>query len=164
MPLVQQQRGRSRGHAPAARQRGNVAARIVALIAAAVGVGLLTGPWWSSTLPASDRPLVIVLGAIFAGIGAYGAIPDSLLRARTLAFALFLGAFGLACAALALAQVGPDGSTVIAGLGRTAPGAPMPVWARLVAGFFALLFLGLSGLALWGLVRGLLAGTSGDAD
>ena len=78
------------------RQRGNIAPRIVALLVTAIGVGLLTGPWWSSTLPASDRPLVIVLGAIFAGIGAYGAIPDSLPRARTLAFALFLGAFGLA--------------------------------------------------------------------
>ena len=146
------------------RQRGNIAPRIVALLVTAIGVGLLTGPWWSSTLPASDRPLVIVLGAIFAGIGAYGAIPDSLPRARTLAFALFLGAFGLACAAIALAHVGPDGATVIAGLGRTAPNAPMPMWARLVAGFFALLLLGTCGLALWGLVRGVIAGTSPDAD
>ncbi|MEO8675968.1 MAG: hypothetical protein ABI569_10335 [Casimicrobiaceae bacterium] len=163
MPLVQHRCHRACRHSPLARQRGNVAARIVACFVAAVGVGLLTGPWWSSTLPASDRPLVIVLGAIFAGIGAYGAIPDSLPRARTLAFVLFLGAFGLACAAIALAQVQPDGTTIIAGVGRIAASEPMPVWARLVAGLFALLLLGSCGLALWGLVRGMIAGTSPNA-
>jgi hypothetical protein len=148
----------------ASRLRGNVAPRIVALVVLAIGVGLLTGPWWSSTLPASDRLLVVVLGAMFGAIGAYGAIPDSCPRARTFAFALFLGFFGLACAAIALAHAGPDGTMTIAGVGGFAAGGPMPIWARLVAGFFALLLLGTSGLALWGLVRGLIAGTSPDAD
>ena len=136
----------------------------MASLVAAVGVGLLTGPWWSSTLPASDRPLVIVLGAIFAGIGAYGTIPDRFPRARTLVFALFLGAFGLACAAIALAHAGPDGMMTIAGVGGFSASAPMPIWARLVAGFFGVLFLGTSGLALWGLVSGLIAGVPPDSD
>lgn len=39
-------------------QWGAIAPRIVGLLVLAVGVGLLTGPWWSSTLPAGDRPLV----------------------------------------------------------------------------------------------------------
>ena len=80
-------------------QRGNVAPRIVGLLVLTVGLALLTGPWWSSTLPASDRPLVLALGAIFAGMGGYAAIPDRFPRARTFAFAMFMGAFGLACAA-----------------------------------------------------------------
>jgi len=145
---------RENSFALASGQRGNAAPRIVGLLVLTVGLGLLTGPWWSSTLPASDRPLVLSLGAIFSGMGAYAAIPDRFPRARTFAFAVFMGAFGLACAALALSHIRPDGTVVIAGVsGFTATG-PMPIWARLVAGFFALLCLSVSALGIWGLVRG----------
>ena len=149
-------RGVHRGcvRAAPAGQRGGIASRVVGLLALAVGVSLLTGPWWSSTLPASDRPLVLALGTIFAGIGAYATIPDRFPRAQTAAFALFMGAFGLACAALALSQTAADGTTVVAGVPGLVTRGPLPVWARLVAGFFALVCLGVSGLGFWGLVRG----------
>lgn len=132
-------------------------ARAIGALLLLVGISLGTGPWWSPTLPRSDYALVIVLGVIFAGAGLFAAIPeDRAPRLRTFAFCLWLGAFGLACAALALAPFHPgaDGTYAIAGI----PGfiaAPIPWWARLVAGSFALLLLGVSGVGLWGLVRDL---------
>jgi hypothetical protein len=42
------------------------------LLALLIGAGLIGGPWWSSTLPESDYPLVIVLGIVFAAIGIPG--------------------------------------------------------------------------------------------
>jgi hypothetical protein len=152
--LAHQKRDPARILASVTRQRGSVAPRIVGVLVLAVGIGLLTGPWWSSTLPASDRPLVLVLGAIFSGMGVYAAIPDRFPRARIFAFALFMGAFGLACAALAMAYARPDGTVVVAGISGFVASGPMPIWARLVAGFFALVCLSVSAIGIWGLLRG----------
>ena len=127
------------------------------LLAFLIGAALLAGPWWSSTLPASDYPLVIVLGAVFAAIGVFAALPGSWPRLRTFSFALFMGAFGLVCAALALTPPHPaaDGTWTIGGVAGFASSAPMPWWARIVAGFFAIVCLGVAVLGVWGLVRGL---------
>ena len=48
------------------RMRGAIGPALPGLLAFLVGAGLLASPWWSKTLPASDYPLVIVLGAVFA--------------------------------------------------------------------------------------------------
>jgi hypothetical protein len=145
------------------RQRGEVSQIVVGLFTFAVGVGLLSSPAWSATLPPDERAMVIVLGTMFTGIGAYAAMPGRWSRARTLAFAAFMGAFGLACAALALAHNQPDGSVAIAGVPGFVASAPMPLWARLVAAFFALVCLGACAVALWGLVSGR-EGRRPDAD
>ena len=92
--------------------------------------------------------------SIFAGMGGYAAIPDRFPRARTFAFAMFMGAFGLACAALALSSYRPDGTVVIAGVTGFSVSGPMPIWARLVAGFFALVCVSVSALGIWGLLHG----------
>jgi len=121
-----------------------------------VGAALASSPWWSATLGRADYSLVIVLGVIFGGAGVFLSIPeDRAPRLRTLAFCLWVGAFGLACASLALMPFHPDadGTYRIAGV----PGfiaAAIPWWARIVAGMFAALLLGVSGVGLWGLVRG----------
>jgi len=111
-------------------------------------------------LPKSDYPLVIVLGAVFAAIGAFAAIPDSWPRLRTLSFALFMGTFGLVCAALTLTPLRPaaDGTWTIGGIPGFITGGAIPWWARLVAGFFAIVCLGTAALGLRGLLRDLLAG------
>jgi len=83
-------------------------ANVVGLFVMAVGLGLAAAPWWSATLGRDDYPLVWVLGALFGGIGLYAALPgDRLPRLRAFAFVLFLGAFGVVCAALALAPSAP---------------------------------------------------------
>jgi hypothetical protein len=121
-----------------------------------VGVALGASLWWSSTLGREDYPLVIVLGVIFGGAGLFLSIPeDRAPRLRTLAFCLWIGAFGLACASIALMPFHPDPDGVyrIAGV----PGfiaAPIPWWARIVAGLFGLMLLGASGAGFWGLLRG----------
>jgi hypothetical protein len=129
------------------------------LLALLVGAGLIAGPWWSSTLPISDYPMMIVLGIVFAAIGIFAAIPDSWPRLPTLSFSLFMGTFGLVCASLALAPLHPaaDGTMTIGGV----PGfirAPIPWWARLIAGLFAMVCVGTAALGVWGLVRELLGG------
>ncbi len=73
---------------------------IPGLVAFFVGVALLCAPWWSSTLPASDYPLVIALGTVFAAIGVFAALPESWQRLRALSFALFMGTFGAAALGL----------------------------------------------------------------
>jgi hypothetical protein len=121
-----------------------------------VGVSLASAPWWSATLGRTDYPLVIVLGVIFGGAGLFLSIPEQRApRARTLAFCLWIGAFGLACASLALMPFhpDPDGTYRSAGI----PGfvaAPIPWGARIVAAVFAALLLGASGAGVWGLLRG----------
>ena len=127
------------------------------LVAVLVGAGLLAAPWWSSTLPRSDYPLVIVLGSVFAAIGLFAALPETWPRLRTLSFALFMATFGLICAALALTPLhpAPDGTWTIGGIAGFVTSGPMPWWARIVAGFFAIVCLGTAALGLWGLVRGL---------
>jgi hypothetical protein len=134
------------------------------LLAFLVGASLLAAPWWSSRLPASDYPLVIVLGCLFAGIGAYAALPDQFPRLRSFVFALAMGAFGAVCAALALTPFKPDdnGDYTIGGVAGFAISAPMPWWARIVAGFFALLMLGVAALGFWGLLRDLFGGRRPD--
>ena len=125
------------------------------ILAFLVGAGLLAAPWWSARLPASDYPLVIVLGCLFAAFGAYGALPDRFPRLRTLVFSLAMGAFGTICAALALTPFKPDpnGYYSIGGVARFTISGPMPWWARIVAGFFAVVCLGGAVLGLWGLAR-----------
>jgi hypothetical protein len=129
------------------------------VLALLVGVGLVTGPWWSSTLPKSDYPLVIVLGIVFGAIGLFAAIPDAWPRLRTLSFSLFMAAFGVLCAALALTPLHPaaDGTMTIGGIPGFVAG-PIPWWARLIAGFFAIVCLGTASMGFWGLVRDLLGG------
>jgi hypothetical protein len=116
------------------------------LLAFLVGVGLLSRPWWSSTLPASDYPLVIALAIAFAAIGAFAALPDTWLRMRAGAFAMFMATFGLLCAALALSPLHPglEGSLTIGGVSGFVATGPMPWWARVVAGSFAIVCLGAS--------------------
>ena len=130
------------------------------ILAFLVGAGLLAAPWWSARLPASDYPLVIVLGCLFAAFGAYGALPDRCSRLRTFVFSLALGAFGTICAALMLTPSKPDanGFYSIGGVARFTISGPMPWWARIVAGFFALVMLGVAALGMWGLIMDVLGG------
>jgi len=122
------------------------------LLAFLVGVGLFSARWWSSALPAGDYPLVTVLGIVFAAIGAFAALPESWPRSRALTFAAFMGAFGLICAALTFAPllVSPDGTWAIGGISGFAANGPIPWWARIVAGFFAIVCLGAAVLGVWG--------------
>ena len=131
------------------------------LVAFLVGAALLAAPWWSSTLPRSDYPLVIVLGSVFAAIGAFAALPESWPRLRALSFALFMTTFGLICAALTLTPLhpAPDGTWMIGGVAGFAVSQPMPWWARIVAGFFAIVCLGAAVMSLWGLGRELFGRT-----
>jgi hypothetical protein len=116
---------------------------------------LFCAPRWSSTLPASDYPLVIVLGMVFGAIGVVAALPESWQRLRALSFALYMATFGLVCAALALTPLDPaaDATLTIGGIAGFASSAPMPGWARIIAGFFAIVCLGAAALGLWGVVR-----------
>ena len=121
-----------------------------------VGVALTSSPWWSPTLPRGDYALVIALGVVFGGAGLFLSIPEQRApRLRTLAFCLWIGAFGLACASIALMPFhpDPDGTYRIAGVPAFIAAA-IPWWARIVAGSFALLLLGAAGAGLWGLLRG----------
>ena len=129
-----------------------------------VGAALLAAPWWSTRLPASDYPLVIVLGCLFAAFGAYVALPERFSRLRTLVFALALGAFGTVCAALTLTPFKPDpnGYYSIGGVARFTLSGPMPWWARIVTGFFALVMLGVAALGMWGLLRDTICGRRQD--
>ena len=126
------------------------------LLAFVIGTGLLMSPWWSTTLPASDYPLVIVLGAVFASIGAFAALPDRWPRARQLALTLFMAVFGVFCAALTFSPMHPaaDGTYAIGGVAGFATSQPMPLWARMVAGFFGIVCLGVAALGAWSLIRG----------
>jgi hypothetical protein len=140
---------------------------IPGLLAFFIGAALSSAPWWSSTLPASDYPLVIVLGTVFATIGVFAALPETWQRLRALSFASFMGTFGLVCAALALTPLHPaaDGTLTIGGIAGFASSAPMPWWARIVAGFFAIVCLGAAVLGVWGVVRELFGRRSdGDED
>ena len=147
------------------RVRGALASAVPGLLASTVGLCLLAAPWWSATLPASDYPLVIVLGTVFASIGAFAALPDRWPRLRSLAFTIFMAAFGVVCAALTFTPLHPDadGAHTIGGIKGFATSEAMPWWARIVAGFFAIVFLGVAALGAWGLVRGL-GGRSDDAN
>ena len=76
-------------------------------------------------------------------------------NATRLSFTLFMGTCSLVCAALALTPLHPaaDGTLTIGGIAGFAGSAPMPWWARIVAGFFAIVCLGAAALGLWGVVR-----------
>jgi len=125
------------------------------IVVLAVGLGLLTSPHWSSTLSAADYPLTTALGVVFAAFGAYVCLPERFGRTRTAVFSLAMGAFGLVCAALALAPFAPsaDGTYAIAGIPGFAVATSIPWWARVVAGFFAVLCLGTAGLGMWSVLR-----------
>jgi hypothetical protein len=129
---------------------------IIGALLILVGVSLVSAPWWSPTLPRPDYALTILLGVIFGGGGVFLSIPENRApRLRTLAFCLWIGAIGVCCAALALAPFHPDADgTYTIGSVPGFIGAPIPWWARIVAGFFALLLLGAAGAGLWGLLRG----------
>jgi hypothetical protein len=121
-----------------------------------IGVALGASPWWSPTLPHADYPLAIVLGVIFGGAGLFLTIPEHRApRLRTLAFCLWIGAFGLACASIALMPFhpDPDGTYRIAGVPAFVAAA-IPWWARIVAAIFGVLLGGAAAAGLWGLVRG----------
>jgi hypothetical protein len=136
------------------------------LLAFVIGTGLLVSPWWSTRLPATDYPLVIVLGAVFASIGAFAALPDRWPRARQLAFMLFMAVFGMFCAALTFSPWHPaaDGTYAIGGVAGFATSQPMPLWARMVAGLFGIVCLGAAVLGAWGLVRGSATRDTGDGE
>ena len=125
------------------------------LLVALVGAGLAAGPWWSSTLPERDYPLVIVLGIVFVAIGGFAALPQSWPRLRALSFAVFMATFGLVCAALAFTPLHPasDGTWTIGGIPGFVGTGPMPWWARIVAGFFAIVCLGAAVLGVYGTAR-----------
>jgi hypothetical protein len=130
------------------------------------GAGLLTAPWWSSTLTTSDYPLVVVLGSVFASIGAFAALPDRWPRLRQLAFMLFMATFGLVCAALLFTPFHPDsdGTYRIGGIPGFVASEAMPWWARIVAGIFTIVCLGAAALSAWGLVRDTTSRDVGDGD
>lgn len=123
-----------------------------------VGVGLVSAPWWSSTLPAADYPMSVVLGTLFAGIGGAVCVPESWPRLRSLAFIVFFGAFGTICGAIALSPrtPAPDGTITIGGVAGFSISEPVPWWARTITGFFAVLFIVAAVLGAWGLLRSLI--------
>lgn len=135
------------------------------ILALLVGGALIAAPWWSSTLPASDYPLAYVLGAIFAGLGAYACLPERFSRLRTLLLAIGMGAFGSACAALAFSPLSPgaDGTFAFGGIKGFSADQPMPWWARIAAGFFAVVLRSVAVLGLWGLLRNVLGSARADA-
>ena len=108
----------------------------------AVGLGLLAAPWWSATLDRADYPLVIVLGLLFAGIGAAVCVPESWPRLRTLAFTVFFATFGVICAAIVFSptRASADGTLTIGGVAGFAVSQPVPWWARTIAAVFGLIF------------------------
>jgi hypothetical protein len=124
------------------------------LLAFFIGVALLCAPCWPSTLPASDYPLVIVPGMVFAAIGVFAALPESWQRLRALSFALFMGTFGLVCAALALTRLHPaaDGTLTIAGIAGFAGSSDAVVGAHR-RGIFRDRLPRRSGAGSWGVVR-----------
>ena len=105
-----------------------------------------------------------MLGTVFASIGAFAALPDRWPWLRQLAFMLFMATFGLVCAALTFTPLHPaaDGTYTIGGISGFATSEPMPWWARIVAGFFAIVCLGAAALGAWGLLRGAAERESGD--
>ena len=149
-----------------ARARGALGPALPGLLAFVIGTGLLVSPWWSTTLPASDYPLVVVLGAVFASIGAFAALSDRWPRLRQLAFMLFMAAFGVFCAALAFSPTHPaaDGTYAIGGVAGFVTSQPMPLWARIVAGFFGIICLGAAVLGAWSLFRGAATRDTGDGE
>ena len=142
---------------------GAAAGAIMGFLVFAIGLGLVASPWWSTTLSANDRPLVAILGIVFGSVGAYVMLPERCPRLRSLAFLLFIGTFGVICAALMLAPFAPDldGTYMIGGIRGFDAAGPIPWWARIVVGFFAVVCLGAAVLGAWGLVRG---GTRPDRD
>ena len=149
-----------------ARMRGAFASAVPGMLAFVVGAGLLAAPWWSTTLTKSDYPLVVVLGTVFASIGASAALPDRWPRLRQLAFMLFMATFGLVCTALMFTPFHPDsdGTYRIGGIPGFATSEAMPWWARIVAGFFAIVCIGAAALSAWGLVRGTTGRDASDGE
>ena len=149
--------------------RGTFLSKLPGLLALAVGLGVMSMPSWAS-VPANMHPVLIVFGAAFAGFGGCVLISDRWPRLQSLSIMIFTGAFGLVMAAMAFAPLhaDPDGTYTIAGisglrtsithsfgaLSTSSAGGTMPWWARIVAGFFMVICLGIAVLAGWGLVRG----------
>jgi hypothetical protein len=83
----------------------------------------------------------------------FAALPESWQRLRALSFALFMGTFGLVCAALALTPLHPaaEGTLTMGGIAGFAGSAPMPWCTRIVARFFAIVCLGAAalGVGVW---------------
>ena len=150
--------------------RGTFLNRLPGLIPLAMGLGVLTLPWWAPSVPAKLHLVLFVFGSAFAGFGAFILIPDRWPRLQSLAIVIFAGAFGLVMAAMTFAprHADPDGTYTIAGISglrtttthsvggisASSTGGEMPWWARIVAGFFMVICLGIAALAAWGVVRG----------
>jgi predicted small integral membrane protein len=129
-----------------------------------VGLGLISAPYWSATLPTSDYPIVLILGVIFAGFGAYTCLPERYGKTRTFVFAFAICAFGLVCAALAFTPfvADADGTYAIGGISGFRLSTPMPLWARAVAAFFAAIFLPIGVVGIWGVLRAIVRGDPRD--
>jgi multisubunit Na+/H+ antiporter MnhG subunit len=149
--------------------RGTFLNRLPGLLPLAMGLGLLSMPWWATSVPAKLHPVLMVFGAAFAGFGCSVLIPDRWPRLQSLSVMVYMGAFGLVMAAMAFAPLhaDPDGTYTIAGISglrtstthslgafsTSSTGGDMPWWARIVAGFFMVICLGIAVLAAWGVVR-----------
>ena len=150
--------------------RGSFLSRLLGLLPVAIGLGLQTMPWWATSVPAKLHLVLMVFGAAFAGFGASIIIPDRWPRLQSLSVMVYMGAFGLVMAAMTFAPMHPepDGTYTIAGISglrtttthsfagmsTTLSGGDMPWWARIVAGFFMVICLGVAVAAAWGVVRG----------
>ena len=153
----------------AAPMRDTFLNRLPGLLPLAIGLGLSSMPWWATAVPAKLHPVLIVFGAAFAGFGACILIPDRWPRLQSLAIVVCAGAFGTVMGAMAFAPLhpDPDGTYTIAGISglrtstthslggisTTSTGGEIPWWARIVAGFFMVICLGVAVLAAWGIVR-----------
>ena len=149
--------------------RGSFLNRLPGLLPLAMGLGVMSMPWWATSVPAKLLPVLIVFGAAFAGFGGCVLIPDRWPRLQSLSIMVFTGAFGLVMAAMAFAPLhaDPDGTYTIAGISgfrttitqsfgafsTSSTGGTIPWWARIVAGFFMVICLGIAVLSAWGVVR-----------
>lgn len=149
--------------------RGSYLNRLPGLLPLAMGLGVMTLPWWATSVPAKLHLVLIVFGSAFAGFGAFVLIPDRWPRLQSLAMMIFAGAFRLVMAAMAFAPLhpGPDGTYTIAGISglrtttthsfggasTSSTGGDLPWWARIVAGFFMVICFGVALAAAWGAVR-----------
>ena len=69
------------------------------------------------------------------------------------------------CAALAFTSFVPDadGTYAIGGIRGFHTSTPMPLWARAVAAFFAVIFLPIAALGLWSVLRAIVRSDRPDA-
>jgi hypothetical protein len=131
------------------------AMRVVGALVCAIAVGLISGPWWSATLDASDYLLVEMLGVMFAGIGLQTVIPaDRAQWLRTLGFCAWLGGMGVFCLAIAGAGLVSEDYARHHLIGSMSGLVPdVPIWVRVICGMFALLLIGIVAKVVIGVAR-----------